>query len=39
MSASLKDNITFTLPYDKEKFDNAVKHASMVTDIGLLVDG
>lgn len=39
MSGSLRDNITFTLPYQKEKFDEAINLASMKTDLALLVNG
>jgi hypothetical protein len=39
MSGSLQDNITFTLPFERNKFDEVIKYASMGTDIGLLVDG
>lgn len=39
MSGSLRDNVTFTLPYDKQRFDEAIEHASMKTDLGLLVNG
>ncbi len=38
MSGTVRDNITFTLPYDKEKFNEVIKHASMTTDLGLLVN-
>ncbi len=39
MSGSLRDNVTFTLPYNKEKFDEVIKMASMKTDLALLVNG
>jgi ABC-type multidrug transport system fused ATPase/permease subunit len=38
MSGTVRDNITFTLPYDKQKFHDVIKHASMSTDLGLLVN-
>jgi hypothetical protein len=39
MSGTVRDNITFTLPYDKEKFDEVIKYASMTTDLALFVNG
>jgi ABC-type multidrug transport system fused ATPase/permease subunit len=39
MSGTLRDNVTFTLPFDKEKYDRVIKHASMATDLSLLVNG
>lgn len=37
MSATLRDNITFTQPFDRKKFDEVIHYASMKTDLGLLV--
>ena len=39
MSGTVRDNITFTLPYDKQKFDEVIKYASMTSDLALLVNG
>jgi hypothetical protein len=39
MSGTVRDNITFTLPYDQEKFDEVIKYASMTTDLALFVNG
>ena len=38
MSGTVRDNITFTMPFDKQKFNEVIKHASMTTDLGLLVN-
>ena len=37
MSATLRDNITFTQPFDRKKFDQVIHYASMKTDLSLLV--
>jgi ABC-type transport system involved in cytochrome bd biosynthesis fused ATPase/permease subunit len=38
MSGTVRDNITFTMPFDKQKFNEVIKHASMTTYLGLLVN-
>jgi ATP-binding cassette subfamily C (CFTR/MRP) protein 2 len=39
MSSTLRENITFTLPFNKEKLEEVIKYSSMTTDIELLVNG
>ena len=36
MSRTVKENITFTLPYDEKKFRDAVKYASLDKDLETL---
>ena len=33
MSRTVKENITFTLPYDEKRFKEAVRHASLDQDL------
>ena len=39
MSATVKDNITFTLPYDDAKFNRVIHYASLTQDIKILPSG
>jgi ABC-type multidrug transport system fused ATPase/permease subunit len=36
MSGTLKDNIVFTLPYDDNKFKNAIHYSSLDHDLSIL---
>lgn len=39
MAGSLKDNITFCLPYDKNRFEQAIYYACLEDDIKILSKG
>lgn len=39
MSATVKENITFSLPYDQIKFDRIVHYSSLEADLKLLPSG